>query len=685
MNFFSLLNFTAENLSLLFSALLLTKRLCQNKTSNYGKLVLSIFTLYIAEILLIEILLGSFGTLFQTNVATFVYGWTIVTTLILHKNIFKRFQIEHKTKLPIITIIAVFTPIALALFIFFFNNMLQIPMEYDSAAYHLPFVAKWLQTGSLLHPYFTAFSSSIGYYPSTYELLDLWTAIPFKSDFFFNLLNFPILILLTFTIYKICQNFKISKNISIISAGLLLYMPLFLKQAGTPLVDAFFALAFALSIYFIQEIIKNKKQALDLICLGLSLGFLIGSKYLGIPYSLILIILFLIFCHKPKAVLITFFSLFLTGSFFYIRNWLATGNPIFPVEIKLLGHVIFSGYQGLNDVIDSTALIHHLSNFADLNKLRALLYQQIGPQIYLIFLSLGLNFFIIIFELFRKNLKKILPLIFLTLGGLIYFYLYLKSPYTYQQEFENIRYAVPFFVIGCLNIAWLANYFKKLKYLFYFGAFALFSYNFTHLIHFSPPEIKLTSTYQLYISFLAISFAFLFYSLVHKKFLISLFSLIIGLGFFFQVSLYTATERENLIPYFTNLLFSNKPSIDNIIQASQWINQNAPNAKIAYSSFNYHYHLFGRNLQREVDYININSCQNCDYYNFRNVKDGIRSNPDYENWLKNLAAQHKEYLILDTKFTPNVNPYEFDWANTHPEKFTQVWQKDNTYIYKITT
>lgn len=693
----SLLLFTVQNLALILGAAILTKTANKNSQFSGLKKILLIATLYFSEIIVIQTVLGTFGALTSSNVLLISCLLPILFAAIFYKHATKSQSERSEALIPctkkpkaLFATIAIFTPISILLLIRLFNAMLQIPLEYDSVSYHLPFIAKWLQTGSLTTTYFTAFSSPIGYYPSNYELLDLWTALPFKNDFFFQLINFPLLAILAITTYGICRNLKISRKISVLSTGLIFYMPIFLKQAGTPLVDLFFTLTFALGIYFLQEIIKNKTEPLDFIGFGLSIGLFVGTKYLGIPYAAILVILLLIFFRKPKALLTILLGIFLTGSFFYLRNWLTTGNPLFPVEINLFGQKIFEGYQGVNKFIDSSALIHHLNNWAEIKKFTSLLYQQIGPQIFAILASFIFTFAILIYEIFRKQFRQTITPLILFITNLTYFFLYLKAPYTYQNEFENIRYAMPFFILGCINIAWVANYLKKLKYFFYFGVFAITSYSLTRLIHLQPAEIKLNLTYQLYLLLLSLAVFLLLYGLSPKNFknkklqiTISLISFALSLPFFYKTIIFTANEREKLTTYFSEAEYAKDPRINNLIKANAWIEKNAPNSKIAYAGFNFHYHLFGRNFQRAVDYININDCQDCDYYDFRSTKDGIRSNPDYEKWLKNLAAKEKEYLVLDTKFTANVKPYELEWATAHPEKFQQVFNQDNTYIYKI--
>ena len=120
-----------------------------------------------------------------------------------------------------------------------------------------------------------------------------------------------------------------------------------------------------------------------------------------------------------------------------------------------------------------------------------------------------------------------------------------------------------------------------------------------------------------------------------------------------------------------------------LIKVADWLNKNAPQGKIAYSGFNFHYPLYGRDLAREVDYININECADCRYVDYKNSEQSIRRDPDFDAWIFNLKKKNKEYLVVDPVKIKTVPSYEFEWANKNPDIFKEVFYVKNIHVFKI--
>lgn len=628
MSLVPLLQFLFLNIAALTSSLILSSLINKFENKKISKTLIETFTIYFSQIILVEIILGIFSKISFLNISIVIY--TILITLIFFfgKKTFQKFKVEKLDPLPWITCTLIFTPLFVLGLFKLLIAAVNPPMEYDSLAYHLPFIVEWLKTGSLLTPYYSAFAGPISYYPSNYELLGLWSMIPFSNDFFADLLNFPLLILLGIVLYRIQRNFNISKKISLFVIAVIFYMPVFFHQLGTALTDLFFTFSFVLIIYFLQEfyLAEKSKKNTSSIFFGLSLGLFIGTKYLGIVYGIIPLIFSLTLAFKNyKALIIGFLSGVLTGSFFYIRNFLDTGNPIFPAELKIFGYKIFEGYLGLTEKISSLSLNSNIKSFEALKKFVVKFYQNTGIQTALILAGITFFLLFIIYKKFKKtlSLKSFLTGILFIIIPIIYFYLYWIAPYTYINMSENIRYSMPFLITGAIT-AGLALMRATARVAFYI-----------------TPIILLM--------------------IVHTLIFRGAFNL------------------ENF-----KINYERQPEIKSILSASNWIEKNTPiDSKIAYTGFNLHYPLYGRQLQREVDYININDCQNCRYKDYKNDPLSIRRDPNYENWIKNLAKKEKDYLVVYPFFSDKTLNYELEWAISHKEKFTQVFRERNTYVYKI--
>lgn len=722
MSLVNFINFVGLNLAVAASSFLIVLSQTHYQIRSFSKFILSLFIVFCSQIVVVEILLGTLSILSYRNISIVIYLIFLGAVIFLGKKLFKNFKIEKAERdyPDLFSILILFGPIIFLLFAKAFNAALQVPLEYDSIAYHLPFVAKWLQTGTLNHLYYSAFAGPISYYPGNYELLDLWSFLPFQNDFFANLINFPLFVILGVVIWRILRNFGIDKNTALISTAIPFYMPIFLHQAGLPLVDLFFVLIFAISIYFLQEISINqeKEKYSNFLLFGLSIGLFIGTKYLGLVYGALMVLLLvgIAFYHAKnkkiklcKAGFITIAGILFTGSFFYIRNWIDSGNPLFPVDVNFSGINIFEGYQGVNENLKSTSLLGNFHNQGRIREFLKTFFYITGPfGIISIFMPLIIFCFTsakITLNKFKKikiEKKDILMPVLLALGILLYFYLYLKAPYTNKDLPQNIRYSMPFLLMGTFGVAYVISRTKFLKPSLYLATSSIFVFSLILLIV-NPPEFisygdKLLIDYGIlwkYKKYLLLamlgcgallySLQFIFSKFKNNKSKVAVVGISIAFSFIviFQFLNFAYSEREVLTSYWSEFWFSNDQAIFDLMQTSEWLNKNAPEAKVAYSGFNFHYHLYGRDLSREIDYININECADCQYVDYKNSENSIRRDPNYQNWLENLRKTEKDYLIVNPLSTKGVHSYEFEWANENPNNFKKAFNANDIYIYKI--
>ena len=93
-------------------------------------------------------------------------------------------------------------------------------------------------------------------------------------------------------------------------------------------------------------------------------------------------------------------------------------------------------------------------------------------------------------------------------------------------------------------------------------------------------------------------------------------------------------------------------------------------SKIAYSGFHFHYPLYGTYFQRDAMYVNINNCRDCDYYDYRNSKDGIMTDADINWWFSNLDGLSIDYVMLYDQV--GFMKFEPSWVQIMSDKFEKV-------------
>lgn len=716
-NIFALIGFFVLNILAVITAVFITLHIKNYQITDKTNACFTATVLYISEIVIFEIILGIGNRLSSQNIFIAVLLHFVVWLSIFYKN--KKRLIITETKkqsLNFFMIGAVFGPLTVLMGLRFFNTLFMIPLDMDVVGYHLPFVVEWIQTGSLRNIFYSAFAGPIGYYPSNYELLDLWVMLPFRNDFLVNFVNFPVLFLLGCAVYHNMRLLNIHRTIALTSTGLLLYMPVVLRQTGTALVDLFFATMFALSLYFLQEIWRKKSQGAaktwpDILLFSLSLGLFTGTKYLGVMMAPPLMVLFITLLLKyrkkwsnvAKECAILFAGFMSTGSFFYIRNWLNSGNPVFPAEVKLGNWIIFEGYNGIKNRLFSSTLTGNIPDFSIVKKLIYDYFLHTHWQIFMIGAAVfAMIIFMVVLAMKKnKNSKDLAIASLLLVNACLYFYLYALSPNSYLHFIPNIRYSLPFLIIGILNLGFLVSRIAFLKPIFFFSVFAVFPISFFYLVGYAPGNYyyddrilfdtaNLQQFKPIFFYFIA-TLLLLFFSIqifFKKKTLRRMATslCLIGLSavLLTNMMLKSSLEKEKMIEKTAALWFQDKdPKLKTLMNAALWIENNAPDANIAYTGLNFHYYFYGRNLERNADYVNINDCPFCRYIDYKNEPDSIRARPDYAFWLSNLHSMKKNYLVIFADPKKDIKIFEWDWVLSYPETFQQVFHENNTYIFKI--
>lgn len=689
---------------------------------SWLKVMLTTSLLYFSLIIGSQVLLGmagvlSFPNLIIVHIALFLYVF-FMYGLYMIRNWNKLYTDEIFVKPDWLLLSTMFAPVLIVAFTRFFNATLQVPVEYDNLAYHLPFVVEWFHTGNLWQVYYSAYAGPLGYYPSNYELLALWNLFPFGNDLMLNLLNLPVFMLLPFALYYLARKLRVSHKPALMVVLLFLMLPVTLRQLGTPLVDLFFCYTFILGLIFLREYASSRRMR-DLGLAGLALGLFAGTKYLGLVYSLPLIAFAIAWTvgiyrkqlsRAMRHIGVFIGSMLATGGFFYLRNLVDTGNPVFPTDVTVFGHTILKGYGNITGNLVETSLVNNVPVLKPFAYFFDRAFVMVGAPGILLMICLLTFLLVFLYYLVHagitrhKNADKqrtellvvssiiLLLMIFYTVG-------YWYSPYSYKDLIPNIRYAFMLILVAMLAMGMAVSRWKVLQPMFYLGGAIAVFYNFVSLILFPPLSILVNERVMLdfaqlseYAFYTAI-FGLVLYAVVLMIYFFrysfgqrALLPVILVLGLcassMSYVFLYdTRVVRESLRQMLYSAWYAKENEWLDLLEGAEWFNTYAPTAKIAYTGFNMHYPYFGRNLERQVDYVNINDCLQCRYKDYRDDPDSIRSNPNPDVWLRNLHAMQKEYIVVkDDQGQPGL---EHIWINERPKLFTQVFHVGDVYIYSI--
>ena len=205
-------------------------------------------------------------------------------------------------------------------------------IENDSRIYHIP-IAQSVLTGQVLTG--EGYTSPFSFYPGTAEMI---LAVLMALGIPLNLFNVAGLVALTGLTYKLMQRAEVSKEGAVIAAVSVGLLPTVLRLPLTQLVDIWLAVWWVWWIYLLEKPLWKWKYWL---VLGVVTGLLMGTKVSG----LILIMTGGVFygkslleaAGKEKLVGAGLLGV-VVGGWWYLRNWLVTGNPMYPLD--------FLGFKG---------------------------------------------------------------------------------------------------------------------------------------------------------------------------------------------------------------------------------------------------------------------------------------------------------------------------------------------------
>ncbi len=208
--------------------------------------------------------------------------------------------------------------------------------ESDSLVYHIP-IAREFAKGNFMPP---KIYQGLGFYPSASELiLSIFVFLKLSLNTF-GVLAF---ISLFFIAKKVAEVFGVSKETAIVYAGVIVTLQSVLRWPLTQTVDIWLAVFFLASLYLLKKTGQTYKYFLSL---GIVNGFLIGTKYSGLPFFLILICIFgkEVFTKIDfRKLIIYLIPVLIFGFSWYIRNFALTGNPLYPASLPyLMGDVTFT-------------------------------------------------------------------------------------------------------------------------------------------------------------------------------------------------------------------------------------------------------------------------------------------------------------------------------------------------------
>ena len=225
----------------------------------------------------------------------------------------------------------------------------------DTLTFHLPDVARWIQTGSFWGVHQFVPLQVDGYYPQTGDVLFVATVLPWMNDAFVNGVNAVFAAVAALAVYAIARELGGRQAHALLAAALFASVPVLittsLKGAQT---DTIMAATFGGGILFLLRHARSRRRS-ELLLAGVGLGLAFGSKWSGVSNVVAIVAVWaiaLLVARRPPGRVVRDAGVVtavvaLVGGFWLLRNWVNAGNPLFPVEVELAGLTVFDAPRHL--------------------------------------------------------------------------------------------------------------------------------------------------------------------------------------------------------------------------------------------------------------------------------------------------------------------------------------------------
>lgn len=233
------------------------------------------------------------------------------------------------------------------------------PFAFDALTYHLTIVASWLRAENI-DP--TPLSLCCAYYPATSELMFAHPALFLGSDSVVDTVQIGFAALGALSVAGIARSAGLPAGAAAAAAGLFAVTPIVLTQAPTNFADVMVSACALAALHALLRFAETGSPP-RLLVAGLATGLVLGTKGTGIIWGAALVLGAVALVVRAwrtgtisprtagtaaSAFLIATLAL---GSYWYARNWIETGNPVYPFRVEAAGATVFDGPLRVDDVL----------------------------------------------------------------------------------------------------------------------------------------------------------------------------------------------------------------------------------------------------------------------------------------------------------------------------------------------
>jgi Dolichyl-phosphate-mannose-protein mannosyltransferase len=613
--------------------------------------------------------------------------------------------------------------------------LLGVKVVSDGPIYHLYFAARWWKAGRLFLVAVPFGESAATYFPANGDLWFAWLMATCGGDRLAKVGQAPFLVLASLAAYGCARRLGAGRSASLVATCWFASSTPLLIFSFEPNVDTIFVAGYLMAAYFILRASEGAGDTAAFFLGALAAGAALGTKTVAVvfvPPVLALAMVAILVQAVPARTkilrtLVVLAAPLVSGGFWYIRDALLTGNPLYPLEVRVLGRSLLHGWYLPEAMIKSPYYLP----FAEWRALGDILLAVLDPRLtpfWIAALVLGWAIKTPTTDGARRRIA-----IFSIMAVLNVVLYWVCIPYRTQQRFmlQALGLAVVPLAITFDHNRWIRRAGALLITLHLFTpqdwpfarADGSLPWDLTPIIPNSmgdpvllfsrigralqPDELKRSPLGLEILIGIVVCALFMVWgwgrlsSRARRSGLrltviavSSVFFVVLG---YLDVWRDLADPRLRFYPAFPDF-FAGWLELESRSGTS--------GTRVAYAGTNIPYYLFASGLRNQVRYVNINRHRDWlmhDYHglatkrgqgNWPNSRPGWdRLEPDFQAWLDNLESEETQLLVV-TRVNPQEGshnvadsdnfPIERRWADSHPEWFEPLYgQRENDRWFRL--
>ncbi len=214
-----------------------------------------------------------------------------------------------------------------------YHGLGRFPNDYDCLAYHQPLMVHWLQDQSLYSPGCARWALA-----ANSELLGVWMIAPFSGDFLVGLNNAPCAILWALATWDLTGRLRLGTALrSVVALASVYGVHTLWHETDDASNDLMVVAAACAAASYSLRFLEARRDS-DLVLAGISLGLLAGVKYFALGYAAVISSGLILAVMLDFGLFQAVRSALIAGTaslpwclYWYGRNWVLTGAPLYPM------------------------------------------------------------------------------------------------------------------------------------------------------------------------------------------------------------------------------------------------------------------------------------------------------------------------------------------------------------------